>query len=106
MADPTGFIKIKRKEAGNRPIHERICDHSEVEQTLNTEDRMLQAARCMDCGIPFCHWICPVDNLIPEWNDLLLRETGKVHLRDLAQPITSLSLPAGYVLPYVNIHVF
>jgi glutamate synthase (NADPH/NADH) small chain len=77
MADPTGFLKIKRKEAGNRPLHERICDHSEVEQTLNTEDRMLQAARCMDCGVPFCHWICPVDNLIPEWNDLLYKGDWK-----------------------------
>lgn len=77
MADPTGFLKIKRKEAGNRPIHERICDFSEVEQTLNTEDRMLQASRCMDCGIPFCHWICPVDNLIPEWNDLLYKGDWK-----------------------------
>ena len=73
MADPTGFLKIKRKEAGNRPLHERICDFSEVEQVLNSEDRMLQASRCMDCGIPFCHWSCPVDNLIPEWNDLLYK---------------------------------
>jgi glutamate synthase (NADPH/NADH) small chain len=77
MADPTGFLKIRRKEAGNRPIHERICDHSEVEQTLNTEDRMLQASRCMDCGVPFCHWSCPVDNLIPEWNDLLFKGDWK-----------------------------
>jgi glutamate synthase (NADPH/NADH) small chain len=77
MADPTGFLKIKRKEAGNRPIHERIYDHGEVEQTLNTEDRMLQAARCMDCGVPFCHWICPVDNLIPEWNELLFKGDWK-----------------------------
>jgi glutamate synthase (NADPH) small chain len=73
MADVTGFLKIKRKEAGNRPLHERICDFSEVEQVLNSEDRMLQASRCMDCGIPFCHWSCPVDNLIPEWNDLLYK---------------------------------
>lgn len=73
MGDITGFLKIKRKDAGNRPLHERICDYSEVEQTLNSEDRMLQASRCMDCGIPFCHWGCPVDNLIPEWNDLLYR---------------------------------
>jgi glutamate synthase (NADPH) small chain len=77
MADPTGFLKIKRKEAGNRPVYERICDHGEVEQTLNTEDRMLQASRCMDCGIPFCHWACPVDNLIPEWNDLLYKGDWK-----------------------------
>jgi len=77
MTDITGFLKIKRKEAGNRPLHERICDHSEVEQTLNSEDRMLQASRCMDCGVPFCHWICPVDNLIPEWNDLLYKGDWK-----------------------------
>jgi glutamate synthase (NADPH) small chain len=77
MADVTGFLKIKRKEAGNRPLNERVCDHSEVEQVLNSEDRMLQASRCMDCGIPFCHWSCPVDNLIPEWNDLLYKGDWK-----------------------------
>lgn len=71
MGDPKGFIKIKLKPAGNRPVHERTGDYSEVEQVLNSEDRMLQASRCMDCGIPFCHWGCPVDNLIPEWNELL-----------------------------------
>lgn len=77
MADITGFLKIKRKEAGNRPVNERVRDHSEVEQILNSEDRMLQASRCMDCGIPFCHWSCPVDNLIPEWNDLLYKGDWK-----------------------------
>jgi glutamate synthase (NADPH) small chain len=77
MTDITGFLKIKRKEAGNRPLHERICDHSEVEQVLNSEDRMLQASRCMDCGVPFCLWSCPVDNLIPEWNDLLYKGDWK-----------------------------
>jgi glutamate synthase (NADPH) small chain len=77
MADVTGFLKIKRKEAGNRPLNERICDYSEVEQVLNSEDRMLQASRCMDCGIPFCHWSCPVDNLIPDWNDLLYKGNWK-----------------------------
>lgn len=70
-------MKIKMKPAGNRPVHERITDFSEVEQTLNSEDRMLQASRCMDCGIPFCHWSCPVDNLIPEWNELLYRGDWK-----------------------------
>lgn len=77
MADPKGFIKIERKIAGNRPINERISDYGEVEQTLNSEDRKLQAARCMDCGIPFCHWGCPVDNLIPEWNDMLYKGEWK-----------------------------
>src|SRR5512133_259168 len=77
MADINGFLKIKRKEAGNRPLNERVRDNSEVEQVLNSEDRMLQAARCMDCGIPYCHWSCGVDNLIPEWNDLLYKGDWK-----------------------------
>ena len=77
MADINGFLKIKRKEAGTRPLNERVGDHSEVEQVLNSEDRMLQASRCMDCGIPYCHWACPVDNLIPEWNDLLYKGDWK-----------------------------
>ena len=77
MGDITGFLKIRRKEAGNRPVYERVCDFSEIEQILNSEDRMLQASRCMDCGVPFCHWICPVDNLIPEWNDLLYKGDWK-----------------------------
>jgi glutamate synthase (NADPH/NADH) small chain len=77
MADPKGFLRIERKEAGNRPIQDRIHDYGEVEQTLNSEDRKLQAARCMDCGIPFCHWACPVINVIPEFNDLLYRGEWK-----------------------------
>ena len=84
MADINGFLKIKRKEAGNRPLNERIYDRSEVEQVLNSEDRMLQASRCMDCGIPFCHWSCPVDNLIPEWNDLLYKGDWKAAYMRLA----------------------
>jgi glutamate synthase (NADPH/NADH) small chain len=84
MADASGFLKIKRKEAGNRPLNERIGDHSEVEQVLNSEDRMLQASRCMDCSIPFCHWGCPVDNLIPEWNDLLYKGDWKAAYQRLA----------------------
>jgi glutamate synthase (NADPH/NADH) small chain len=83
MADATGFLKIKRKDAGNRQMHERICDYSEVEQTLNSEDRMLQASRCMDCGVPFCHWSCPVDNLIPDWNDLLYKGDWKAAYKRL-----------------------
>lgn len=77
MGNPNGFLNIRRKDAGNRPLNERINDFSEVEQVLNSEDRMLQAARCMDCGVPFCHWSCPVDNLIPEWNDLLYKGDWK-----------------------------
>ncbi len=77
MADPKGFIKYNRKEAGNRSVKERVRDFGEVEQTLNTEDRIRQAARCMDCGVPFCHWHCPLGNLIPEFQDAMYRGEWK-----------------------------
>jgi len=77
MGNPNGFIEIKRKEGGNRPIEERVMDYSEVEQTLNEEDRKLQASRCMDCGIPFCQWACPVMNNMPEWQDAIYKGDWK-----------------------------
>jgi len=70
MGNPKAFMNIDRKEAGYRPLDERVCDFSEVEQTLNIEDRKVQASRCMDCGVPFCHWACPLGNKMPEWQDL------------------------------------
>ncbi len=73
MGDPKGFMKIKRKVSGYRPVEERINDYSEVELQLPEEERKDQAARCMDCGIPFCHWACPVHNVMPEWQDRLFR---------------------------------
>lgn len=73
MGNPKGFLEVERKEAGYRPIHDRIHDFGEVEQTLNSNDRRLQASRCMDCGVPFCHWACPLHNKAPEWNDALYR---------------------------------
>lgn len=74
MGNPRGFLEVERKEAGYRPIHDRIHDFGEVEQTLNSKDRRLQASRCMDCGVPFCHWACPLHNKAPEWNDALYRD--------------------------------
>ncbi len=71
MGNPKGFLTVKRKEGGYRPVKERIFDFGEVEQTLNTDDRKLQASRCMECGVPFCHWACPVGSKIPEWQDAL-----------------------------------
>ena len=73
MGNPKAFLTIPRKEAGYRPINDRIHDFGEVEQTLNTRDRQEQASRCMDCGVPFCHWACPLGNKNPEWNDALYR---------------------------------
>ncbi len=78
MGDPKGFMNVTRKESGNRPIIERVNDYSEVEQTLNEEDRKLQASRCMDCGIPFCQWACPVMNNMPEWQDAMYKDDWKL----------------------------
>ncbi len=69
MGNPKGFIEIEKKVSGYRPVSERIGDFGEVEQTLNQQDRIDQASRCMDCGVPFCHWACPVGSNIPEWQD-------------------------------------
>ena len=71
MGNPKAFLTIHRQEAGYRPINDRIHDFGEVEQTLSTRERKLQASRCMDCGVPFCHWACPLGNKAPEWNDAL-----------------------------------
>ena len=73
MADPKAFLNIPRQEAGYRPVHERITDFSQVEQTLNSHERKLQASRCMDCGVPFCHWACPLGTKQPEFQDALYK---------------------------------
>lgn len=73
MGNPKAFLSVARKEAGYRPIHDRVLDFGEVEQTLNSKDRQEQASRCMDCGVPFCHWACPLGNKDPEWNDALYK---------------------------------
>ena len=73
MGNPKAFLTVPRVEAGYRPLHDRVKDFSEVEQTLNTSDRRRQASRCMDCGVPFCHWACPLGNKAPEWNDALYK---------------------------------
>ena len=77
MGNPKAFLTVPREEAGYRPIHDRILDFREVEQTLNTSYRKLQASRCMDCGVPFCHWACPLGNRPPEFQDALYRGKWK-----------------------------
>ncbi|GHT14645.1 dihydropyrimidine dehydrogenase subunit A [Bacteroidia bacterium] len=74
MGNPKAFLTLHRKEAGYRPLNERVFDYGEVEQTLNTEDRIAQASRCMDCGVPFCMWSCPLGNCQPEWQDALYKQ--------------------------------
>ena len=84
MGNPKAFLEIHRQEAGYRPIHDRIHDFGEVEQTLNTRERKLQASRCMDCGVPFCHWACPLGNKAPEWNDALYKGDWELAYRLLS----------------------
>ncbi len=75
MADPTGFLKYTQRETpARRPVPLRLGDWKEVYQDFEAGALRHQAARCMDCGIPFCHNGCPLGNLIPEWNDLVYRD--------------------------------
>lgn len=85
MGNPKAFLTIHRQEAGYRPVHDRIGDFSEVEQTLNSSDRRTQASRCMDCGIPFCHWACPLGNKQPEWQDMVYKGRWQEAYRILEQ---------------------
>lgn len=74
MGKVTGFLEYPRREPGYRPVAERLRDHRAVEQQLSHAEVQRQAARCMDCGTPFCHAFgCPLGNIIPEWNDWVYR---------------------------------
>jgi glutamate synthase (NADPH/NADH) small chain len=73
MADPKGFLKHNRENAGRRPVSERVKDWGEVYLDFSEERLRRQASRCMDCGVPFCHQGCPLGNVIPDWNDLVYR---------------------------------
>jgi glutamate synthase (NADPH/NADH) small chain len=74
MGKPTGFIEIQRKKQPTRPVEERVRDWNEVYLPWPTGQLEMQGARCMDCGIPFCHQGCPLGNLIPDWNDFVYRD--------------------------------
>jgi glutamate synthase (NADPH/NADH) small chain len=74
VGDPKGFLKIGRKPPPKRPVEERLRDYRYVYEPMPTEELRDQASRCMDCGIPFCNTGCPVNNLIPDWNDLVYRD--------------------------------
>jgi glutamate synthase (NADPH) small chain len=73
MGKPTGFLEIMRRDRAYRPVLERKGHYNEFVIALSDEELSQQGARCMDCGIPFCHNGCPVNNIIPDWNDLVYR---------------------------------
>jgi glutamate synthase (NADPH/NADH) small chain len=73
MGKITGFMEYERRTPGRRPIEERLRHYEEFEDDLPEEELRTQGARCMDCGVPFCHNGCPLGNVIPDWNDLVYR---------------------------------
>jgi glutamate synthase (NADPH/NADH) small chain len=74
VAKPTGFLEYSRETPKRRPVEQRVHDWLEVYEEFPLEKLKTQAARCMDCGIPFCHQGCPLGNIIPDWNDLVYRD--------------------------------
>ncbi len=85
MGDEKGFLKVKRRKPGYRPVCERVKDFREVAESHGDADTSEQASRCMDCGTPFCHWGCPVGNNIPEWNDYVFAGNWKKAYELLAE---------------------
>ncbi len=83
MGKPSGFMENSRETASRRQVAEHVNDWFEIYQDFPEEKLRAQGARCMDCGVPFCHTGCPVNNLIPDWNDLVYNGRWKEALRQL-----------------------
>ena len=83
MGKVNGFMQYTRELPQRRSVTERVNDWFEIYQDFPQEKLQTQAARCMDCGVPFCHNGCPVNNLIPDWNDLIYRDHWQEALRRL-----------------------
>ena len=77
MGKPTGFMEFERLNEAYDPVEKRLKNYKEFVHALNDDDARTQGARCMDCGIPFCTNGCPVNNIIPDWNDLVYRGNWK-----------------------------
>ena len=116
MANPTGFLEIDRSDRAYRPVAERLKHWDEFVEPLPAAATRKQAERCMDCGIPFCHSGCPVNNLIPEWNDLVHRDDWRAAIdrpdigrrfiavaADSLRPGGKLWLVANRHLPYESV---
>ncbi len=83
MGKPTGFMEIERQDRVYAPVEERIKHYREFVLPLADDDLKRQGARCMDCGVPYCHQGCPVDNIIPDWNDLVYQGDMRAAIRTL-----------------------
>jgi glutamate synthase (NADPH/NADH) small chain len=85
MGKVTGFIDFDRVKVPARPVSERVGDYRHVYDAYPADELTRQAARCMDCGVPFCHQACPLGNLIPDWNDLVYRDSWRAAFDRLQQ---------------------
>ena len=83
MGKVTGFLEYEREVPARRPVEERVNDYFEIYQDFPVAKVQTQGARCMDCGVPFCHTGCPLNNLIPDWNDLVYRGRWQEAVRAL-----------------------
>jgi glutamate synthase (NADPH/NADH) small chain len=83
MGKVTGFLEYERELPERRPVAERVGDYREIYEGFSAEKVQRQAARCMDCGVPFCHTGCPVNNIIPDWNDLIYHGRWREAVRRL-----------------------
>lgn len=83
MGKPTGFLEYRRELPQRRPVAERVNDYFEIYEEFPEDKVRVQGARCMDCGVPFCHTGCPLNNVIPDWNDLVYRDRWKEAIRAL-----------------------
>ena len=99
MVKPTGFMDYDREDPPHRPVEDRVRDFHEIEELLPGDQINRQAARCMDCGIPFCHaYGCPVKNRIPDWNDMVHRNQWRRAL-ELLHATCNLPEITGRVCP-------
>jgi len=109
MGKTTGFLELDREVESYRDVETRIKDYDEIFTGIhNLKQLQQQGARCMDCGVPFCQSVdgCPVDNLIPEWNDLVYNDSWKDALERLHKTNNFQSLLVVFVLLLVKVHVF
>ena len=77
MGKPTGFMEFERLSEAYEPVEHRLKHYKEFVHSLSEDEAKVQGARCMDCGIPFCNNGCPVNNIIPDWNDLVFHGNWK-----------------------------
>lgn len=114
MGKPTGFLEYERETSIEIAPEERIKNFNEFHIPLSLEEQKIQAARCMDCGVPFCQAGmmiggmasgCPLNNLIPEWNDMIYNDNWEHAYARLSKTNNFLNLPAVYVRLSVRRHV-